>query len=235
MITRLLLLLCTGCMTGCLSMDTKCCDFMGSYSISGSLYVEKYRTFCAGVFGERNDYYLTDSVKFRKYIGSSDEHNTIRILQKDSIIHLYTLASRIITDTIGQKSVSRFDLINKQRFDSNNAKAIPLFGTNQIPCNNFLSYSSHEFEKGFFMTIDQFQCGSTYLNAVYITDSSTFRKLIGFYDSGSNNPSYSIKVNNNEFIFYQTRSRSVIDTTNHETFKLSEFLPGRLEKVCERK
>ena len=66
-------------------MDTKCCDYISTYSISKGLYVERYRTFCAGVFGELTSCYITDSSVERNDPGSFDFYNVTDRRKVDTV------------------------------------------------------------------------------------------------------------------------------------------------------
>lgn len=77
--------------SGCLTGDTKCCDNVGTKEISKGLYLERYRTFCAGVFGELTECYLTDSATFRQKIGSYDEHESLSPSRVSAGTRLYVL------------------------------------------------------------------------------------------------------------------------------------------------
>ena len=85
--------------SSCLVGDTKCCEHVGASSISNRLYLERYRTFCAGVFGEITECYLTDSTSFRRKIGSYDEHESFFATLNGNKVEAYNFQSSLIADT----------------------------------------------------------------------------------------------------------------------------------------
>ena len=54
--------------------------------VSDQLYKEVYKTLDWVVHGEYKDYYITDSIKFRKYIGQADEDAIYTIKKKNNTI-----------------------------------------------------------------------------------------------------------------------------------------------------
>jgi len=72
--------------SSCFFNDFECCDYVGTREISDGLYLEKYRTFCAGVFGEVIECYITDSLTFRQKVGSYDEHGHLRVELNGEIV-----------------------------------------------------------------------------------------------------------------------------------------------------
>ncbi|MEM6264097.1 MAG: hypothetical protein AAGI38_16400, partial [Bacteroidota bacterium] len=154
-------------LSGCLSLETDCCDYVNSYVLSDGLYVEKFRTFCAGVFGEVITSYLTDSTNFRMRIGSADEHGRLIASQNGNTVTTYVVESKLLTDTLEIKTINELAM-KSYRYDSACTNAIPLFGTNLIKCNNYHPFSSYECERGYYIATDQFKCKTDYLNAVYL-------------------------------------------------------------------
>src|SRR5882724_6347406 len=108
MTTRILSLLALSLtFSGCLTMNTSCCEHVGTYPISPGLYLERYRTFCAGVFGELTECYITDSTTFRKQIGSYDEHEQFYATLNGEKIDAYNFQSSLISDTIDKKTICK--------------------------------------------------------------------------------------------------------------------------------
>jgi hypothetical protein len=221
-------------LSGCLSLETDCCDYVNSYVLSDGLYVEKYRTFCAGVFGEVISSYLTDSTNFRLRIGSADEHGRLIVRKNGNTISTYVVESKLLSDTLEIKTIN--DLaIKSHRYDSTCTNAVPIFGTDMIKCNNCYPFSSYECEPGYYIATDQFKCKKDYLNAVYLTDSADFRILLGFYVPGRG-PHFTAKLTSNNLLkVYKTESRWEYDTLNVQSFELNELLKGELKPVCKKK
>jgi len=234
MTTRILILLIVISFPSCLTMDTKCCDFIDSYSIPNSLYVEKYRTFCAGVFGETIDCYLTDSTSFRQLIGSYDEHQSLKVKQDGNKMEVYNLESSSIPDTLEKRTISKAELFAKHFSDSSCLTAIPIFGKNTITCDSdYYPASSYKTDDGYYMTEVQYKCGNDYLNAAYYTDSLKFRVFIGVYSPGSFSNNYSVKLNsNNNFDFFNIEYKNKVDTIKHETYLLTKLKKRGMVKVC---
>lgn len=220
--------------SGCLIMDTKCCEHIATYSISKGLYVERYRTFCAGVFGELIECYITDSATFRQKIGSYDEHETFHAHLNGEKIQAYNFQSSLIFDTISIKTISKEKLWECHHNDTNCLATSPVFGKNTIKCDNdFHPASSYKTEDGYFMAQVQYKCGSDYSNAVFYTDSSNFCIFIGVYIPGSFENNYRVKRNKDSFDFYNITDIRKVDTVKVQTYLLSDLKKGRLITVCK--
>lgn len=216
-------------------MDTKCCEHVGTNPIFKGLYVERYRTFCAGVFGELTDCYITDSASFRQKIGFYDEHEFFRAKLSGDKIEAYNLQPGFISDTIEKKTITKIDLSQYHHTDTNCIKTTPLFGKNTIKCDtDFYPASSYRTDDGFIMTEVQYKCGSDYSNAIFYTDSLNFCFFIGVYIPGSFENNYRVKRNNTgSFDFYDITYRKKVDTIKVETYLLTDLKKGKLIKVCK--
>lgn len=223
--------------SGCLTGDTKCCDNVGTKEIAKGLYLERYRTFCAGVFGELIECYLTDSSTFRQKIGSYDEHESFYAKLNGETIEAYNFESSLISDTIERKSITRVELLQFHHTDKNCLKTTPLFGTNSIKCDNdYYPASGYKTDNGNYISEVQFRCGNEYLNAVFYTDSLKFSVFVGVYRPGSFENNYSVKQNGKDnFVFYNITNRQKTDTVKFATFPLTELKKGKLIEVCGQK
>ena len=221
--------------SSCLLIDTSCCNYVGSYSLSNGLYVEKYRTFCAGVYGELIDCYITDSINFRTKIGSYDEHEGFYVNQQGDKIVTYNFQSFSTPDTIDRKNITRTELWKQHHSDKNCLNINPIFGKNTIKCSNdFYPASSYKTEDCYYMTEVQFKCGNDYSNAVFYTDSLHFCVFIGIYIPGSPSNMYSVKMNNDStFDFYNIEYKNKVDTVKSKTFLLTELYKRKLTTVCK--
>jgi hypothetical protein len=211
------------------------CEFMGSHPISKSLFLERYKTFDAGVFGERIDCYITDSVSFRKQIGFYDEHEFFFAILVGHNIEAYNVTSSLVSDTLESRLFSKAELFSNHYSDSSCLGAIPVFGKNIIKCDSdFYEASSYKNDDGYFTTQVQYKCGNNFLNAVYYTDSSRFRVFIGIYSPGSYSNNYSVKLGaDKNFYFYDIEEKPKSDTVKHVTYVLSELKKGALINVCK--
>ena len=221
--------------SSCLVGDTKCCDHVGTSSISNGLYLERYRTFCAGVFGELTECYLTDSTSFRQKIGSYDEHESFVTKLNGDKIEAYNFQSSIIADTIQKRTITKADLLKSHHNDTNCLKTTPIFGKNTIKCDNdFYPASSYKNDDGYFMAQVQYKCGNDYSNAVFYTDSLKFCVFIGVYIPGSFENNYNVKRNKNDsYDFYNVSDIRKVDTVKVETYLLTDLKKGKLIKVCK--
>jgi hypothetical protein len=220
---------------GCLDTGKPCCEYLGTTTISKGLYLERYMTFCAGVFGESRTSYLTDSVSFRQVIGGNDEHGNFEWQLNGNELKTYTTESSFVSDTVEVKTISKADLLKYHHSDTACVGISPVFGKNTIQCNNHLSPDSYKTEDGNSITTVQYQCGNEYLNAVFYTDLFKFCVLVGIYKPGDP-PYYGVKANTDDtYYFYRMESRTVIDTLNVQTFLLSDLKKGKLMKPCERR
>jgi hypothetical protein len=223
--------------SGCLGTGTTCCDYEGSFPISKGLYVEEYKTFCAGVLGDLTECYLTDSVSFRQKIGSFDEHEWLRAkLRGDNIVETYNVTSLNIPDTIEKKTILKSELSQYHHADTSLLAATPIFGKNTIKCNtDFYPASSYKTDDGYYMTEVQYKCDYKMSNAVFYTDSLNFSVFIGVYIPGSWSNNYSVKMNTatNSFDFYNVEFKNKVDTVKSETFLLTDLKKGKLIKVCK--
>ena len=211
------------------------CEFIGSRPIAKSLFLERYKTFDAGVFGERIDCYITDSASFRKQIGFYDEHEFFFATLVGNDIEAYNVTSSLVPDTLESKLFSKAELFLNRYSDSSCLGAIPVFGQNIIKCDSdYYEASSYKNDDGYFMSQVQYKCGNDFLNAVYYTDSSKFRVFIGIYSPGSFSNNYSVKLGvDKNFHFYNVEEKHKIDTVKHVTYLLSELKKGALIDVCK--
>lgn len=214
--------------------DTKCCDNVGTSSISKGLYLERYRTFCAGVFGELTECYITDSATYRQKIGSYDEHEFFFAkLDGDKIVAYNVEASRY-PDTTEIKSISKNELLQKHQTDKDCLWTIPIFGTNSIKCDSIIiPAGSYKTEDGYYISQVQHQCGNDILNAVYYTDSLKFSVFIGVYSPGSLTNNYKVKLDSTGTCnFYSIEDKNKVDTVKTQTYLLTDLNRGKLIKVC---
>jgi len=211
------------------------CEFLGSSSISNSLFVERYKTFDAGVWGENIDCYITDSSTFRKKIGSYDEHEFFFAKQDGNNIEAYNVESSYIPDTVETKAISKTELYANHYSDSGCLNKIPMFGKNTIRCDsNYYDASAYKNDDGYYISQIQYKCGNDYLNAVYFTDSLKFRVFIGVYSPGSFSNNYSVKLGADSiFHFYNVEEKPKVDTIKRVTYLLSDLKKGSLIKVCK--
>lgn len=219
--------------SNCLISETKCCDHINTSVVSKGLYLERYRTFCAGVWGELTECYITDSSTFREKIGSYDEHEfCFATLDGDKII-AYNVQSSSFPDTTETKSLSKNELFQKNQIDKNCLSTIPLFGKNTIKCDNTIPAYSYKTEDGYYISEVQHQCGNDFLNAIYYTDSLKFSVFVGVYSPGSLTNNYSVKLDSTgTFNFYNIEEKNKVDTLKKKTYLLAELKKGKLVKVC---
>ena len=220
--------------SSCLIGDTKCCDYIGTYSISKGLYIEKYRTFCAGVWGEVIDCYITDSTDFRQKIGSHDEHESFDAKLNGGKIVAYNFQSTLIYDTIDTKTISKTELWKYHNTDTNCLKTLPVFGKNTIKCDtDFYPASSYKNHDGYFMTEVQYKCGNDFSNAVFFTDSLNFCVFIGVYKPGSFENNFRVKkYRDDSYNFYNITDKWKADTIKVRSYLLTDLKKGKLIKVC---
>jgi len=234
MISRLLLLapvLFT--LLSCFIGDTKCCDHVSTDTISKGLYIERYRTFCGGVFGELTECYITDSTTFRQNIGSYDEHDFFRARLNGDKIEAFNFQSGLISDTIEKRIITKVDLLTYHHSDKNLLSTTPVFGKNIIMCDSdFYPESSYKTDDGYYMTQVQYKCGSDYSNAVFYTDSSKFSVFIGVYIPGSFENNYRVQRSGDNFYFYNVTDRRKTDTVKVQTYLLSDLRKAKLITVC---
>ncbi|MFL5742999.1 MAG: hypothetical protein ACJ75B_22460 [Flavisolibacter sp.] len=220
-------------LSSCLVGDTKCCDHVSTDTISKGLYIERYRTFCAGVFGDLTECYITDSTTFRQNIGSYDEHEFFRVTLNGDKIEAYNLLSDLTSDTIDKKTITKTDLLKYQHTEKNLLSTSPVFGKNTIKCDDdFYPASSYKTDDGYDMKQVQYKCGSDYLNAVFYTDHSKFSVFIGVYIPGSFENNYSVRQHGSNFDFYNVTERRKTDTVKVQTYLLSDLKKGKLINVC---
>lgn len=219
--------------SSCLVGDTKCCDHVSTDTISKGLYIERYRTFCAGVFGELTECYITDSTTFRQKIGSYDEHDFFRARLDGDKIEAYNIQSGLISDTIEKKVIAKTDLLAYHHTDKNLLSTSPVFGENTIRCDrDFYPAFSYKTDDGYHMTQVQYKCGNDYSNAVFYTDSSQFCIFIGVYVPGNFENNYSVRRDGDKFNFYNVTKRRKTDTVKVQTYFLIDLRKGKLIAVC---
>jgi len=211
------------------------CEFIGSSPISNSLFIERYKTFDAGVWGENIDCYITDSTTFRQKIGSFDEHESFFAKQYGNNIDAYNVESSYFPDTVETKIISKAQLYSNHYSGSSCLNSIPLFGINTIKCDsNYYDASAYKNDDGYYISQIQYKCGNDYLNAVYFTDSLKFRVFVGVYNPGSFSNNFSVKSDPDSiFHFYNIEKKPKIDTIKHVTYFLSDLKKGSLIKACK--
>lgn len=219
----------------CLLTDTICCDKVGTKEISHGIYLERYRTFCAGVWGEMTECYLTDTLTFRYKIGSYDEHERFYVIQKGDTIEAYNFETRLLNDTIERRIITQKELLQMHHSDKNCINTKPLFGSNSLKCDtDYYPASSYKTDEGFYHIETQFKCGNEYKNAIFYTDSLYFCILVGLNEPGSfeNNYSYN-KIGLDSFEFYRIHDINKIDTVKRQTYNLTDLKKKKLIKVCK--
>ncbi len=219
---------------GCSFATSDCCNYEGTHTVSDSLYVGRYTAFCAGVFGERTDYYLTDSSRFRKKIGWSDEHSGLSVIKNGAVVDVYRIESNVIVDTISSKTIALSDILSSHHFDSSGVNATPVFGKNIKLCNSWQNLYCYKNDDGFYIAEDQFHCGNDYVNALYFTDSVHFRILLGFQKPGEARFD-ACKNSKGEIVFIEFNRRNEDDTIEHKVFKMCDLIVGGMEKTCKDK
>jgi hypothetical protein len=220
-------------LSSCLVGDTKCCDHVSTDTVSKGLYIERYRTFCAGVFGDLTECYITDSNTFRQNIGSYDEHEFFRVKLNGDRIETYNLLSDLIPDTIEKKAITKTDLLAYHHTEKDLLSTSPVFGKNTIQCDDdFYPASSYTTEDGYDMKEVQYKCGNDYSNAVFYTDHSQFSVFIGVYIPGSFENNYSVRRSGSNFDFYNVTQRRKTDTVKVQTYLLADLKKGKLINVC---
>ena len=223
-------------LSGCLVGDTKCCDHISTDPIATGLYIERYRTFCGGVFGEVTKSYITDSTTFRQNIGSYDEHEFFRVQLNGDTIVAYNFQSGLIQDTIEKKTILKDDLLKYHHSDKDLLSTFPVFGKNTITCDSdYYPASSYKTDDGYYMAQVQYKCDRDYSNAVFYTDSSKFCIFIGVYNPGSFENHYSVRLNNGNFDFYNITHIRKTDTVKAQTYLLTDLKKGKLITVCPNK
>lgn len=220
---------------GCLPRNTDCCTHVNTRRLDDSLFLERYKTFCGGVFGEMNRSYLTDSSTFRAYLDSDDEHQKLSILYGHGVLTSLRLASNFITDTFESKSLSLDELIREKRFDSSEVLNDPIFGLNDLTCVTFSPFTAYKITDSLFISKDQYHCGNAYINAVYLTESTHFRRLIGL-SKPSSGPHYSVEMKgNHQLMLYVKDTRISYDTLQVRKMRLDSLKAFGFEEVCENK
>lgn len=221
-------------LTGCLIIDKKCCKYLSTQTISKKLYVERYQTFCAGVFGDLTECYITDSTSFRFKIGEYDEHERFRVEVNGNKVKAYNFDVNAIPDTIAKKVVSQTELLNYHHTVTNCLSTSPLFGKNTITCNNKLGeVSSYRTDEENYLTSIQYHCNDDFSNAVFYTDSLNFCVLLGISDPGSLENNYSVQKGEQSFEFYNVTYRTKTQILKTQNYLLSDLKKKPLISVCK--
>lgn len=232
--STLLCLLAFTLLTGCF-FDSDCCEYRNSHEVAPGLYVERYTTFCAGVFGEANTSYLTDSTTFRQKVGWDDEHNFLQTHIDGDTFNTYTIESHDSEYIAARKFFTPAQLAAYHHTPATVLGIQPLFGTNPIACDtDFYDFSSYEPFKGHYLKDVQYKCGSQYLNAMFFTDSSKFCILLNVEYVGERGNLYRVQNKGDTlFEFQEVASISWPDTIRAGTFRISELRKKGFAKVCE--
>ena len=221
--------------TGCFLIDTKCCELTRSEELTKGIYLEEYRTFCAGVMGEVIECYVTDSITFRYKIGFYDEHENFHVYFNDGKVFAYKLEAKTSEKIVEQKTFTESQLLKFHDTDKNILETKPLFGINSIKCDSdFYPSSSYRTEDNYIMSQYQYRCGNDYKNAVYYTDSLRFCVFIGIYSPGSLENNYRVKKVNGNFVFYNITDLHQWDTLKAETFLLTDLKKEKIFNVCKK-
>ena len=235
-IKYILLLSIISLLSSCILTDTNCCEKINSTKITDEIYLEKYRTFCAGVLGELTDCYLTDSLSFRMKIGSYDEHERLIVKFNQDKFYVYNTTSNMVFDTIETAKFSLDQLLKTHHTDNKIRSTKPIFGFNTITCDTdyHSGFGDYSIDENLIITKTQFRCGDKYLNAEYLTGSSNFRILIGVYEPGSLDNNYHVvKLKNDSFAFYNIAIRDLTDTIATTVFTINQLKKSELSKVCD--
>ena len=223
--------------------DTECCDYIGTREIADGLYVEKYRTYCGGVYGGNAiTSYITDSLTFRQKIGYEYDHDHLSVELKGEIVEAYNIEFFYSEEIIEQKTFTKKELFQFQHTAKNCINTTPIFGINSLKCDNYnpSHVGCYQRENGYYVTYTQFTCdtggGYDCLNAVFFTDSLNFSAFIGIYLPGKRENIYRVEQEGKEnFIFYNITTRQEADTIRRASFPLAELRKGKLIEVCNPK
>lgn len=216
-----------------LNLSVTCCKYKGTQHLDSGLYIERYYTFCAGVFGEVITCYLTDSSSFRTKIGNYDEHGFLSIEKKSDYIMTYNIENRIETDTLKRIRLTKSELIQKSTKDKSTDTLKPVFGSSRKLCGNYHHYNDYAINDKFYISVNQYHCNDEWLNAVYFTDSRSFKILIGLEVPGEQISYYCTPINNYEFDFCETYTRTESDTIKTRKFILNTLKNSKFERVCK--
>ena len=234
-IKTLILLFLISCSTGCFLAGTKCCELIFSEELTKGIYLEEYRTYCAGVLGEVIDCYVTDSITFRYKIGSYDEHENFHVYFNDGKVFAYKLEGKTVEKIVEQKTFTESQLLEFHDTDKNILTSKPLFGANCIKCDSdYYPFSSYRTRDNYIMTEFQYRCGNDFENTVYYTDSMKFCVFIGVRSVGSFENNYRVKKVNGNFVFYNITDLNLWDTLNVETFLLTDLKKEKIFDVCKK-
>lgn len=186
--TKLTLILCAvGSMFSRCSSD---CKFLVSDKLSDSLFIEKYCTSRGGVYA--NDTYatfITDSATFRYKLGQVGDHGQLNVELKDEMV-IVQYTEPLITRVIDRKDTFSIDEL-KLKYDYKEPQELksPLTGESLIEdSSTWNDFYTERFESGLYSEEIQFYFTNDstkkqkYINAVYITDSLTFRVFVCNYD-----------------------------------------------------
>ena len=96
-------------------------NFVGTQELKETIYRERFQIHSGGVFaGDSYSDYLTDSVNFRKYVGTAYHDNEMLIyaLSSDTVVDVYKITWNFSNnDTLKIASYNFNDLIRLGKFD----------------------------------------------------------------------------------------------------------------------
>ncbi|TCZ72248.1 hypothetical protein [Flaviaesturariibacter aridisoli] len=214
--------------------NTDCCERLSRDSLAHGLYVERYHTFCAGVWGDGYTLYLTDTTSFRARIGWQDEHGHLGWrLDADSLrVFRYEFADDI--DTL--RHVQLFpEQLAAVRAKGHEVLLQPLLGVPPPDCVQLVTDPGFtELSEGYRLRSRQLQCPPNYTNEYRLIDGKGLNLLLGYDRPGENLSFYPTVQKDGSIDIYETTSRQWRDTTLREAFYLPALRHAGLVQPCDK-
>lgn len=213
--------------------DYFCCDYLGTKQISEDVFIERYRTFCGGVWGgDVIDTYLTDKKTYRIKVGSEDDNNSFDVFYDNGLYYGVLYDYKYMQKTI-RKDTFHLPMLSFSSIDTANfINLLPLVGDLLFDCNNHtsleddynLNNSQYKVKK------TQFQCDSCgtvkYYNAYYLINSKNEWHLMYNYDMDKwtkGKSHFDYYINENNLLIKEYETITIIDTLEFYEINLTEI------------
>lgn len=225
---------------GCGSND--CCEHLYTETLSEKIYIEKYRTYCGGVYaGEAYTSYVTDSTTFRFKSWITSEHSFLNFDLDGETLKIQEL-ERIHKNSIVNSE--RFNIISMTKHSNNamnNPFDEPLIKTNLI--SNEIRrghFSNWKIDENYSVQTYQSFCkptkdSSSFINSVYLAKDTNLIQLLVTYDMNKwakGLDHYNYNINDSILTIEEKNSYDVVDTLRMKEFDFT-FLKKHKAHPCE--
>ncbi len=221
------------------------CSFLVSNKLSDNLFIEKYCTSRGGVFA--NDTYttfITDSATFRFELGNVGDHDHLDVKLEDKKVVVQTIEPFNTSVVDKEETFSIDELKSKYDYKEPNELKSPLSGERLIEENStWQVFNIVKLDSALYSETIQYTFNTSertkkqkFINAIYITDSLTFRVFACNYDMDqwtNGLDQYELSIQNKKLKIVKHHTISYSKVIKEVKYDLREIkASGKYKPVC---